>query len=182
MTTRGFSLFDTALGVCGLAWGAAGLTGVFLPEASPAAIRARIRRRHPDLTETPPPLQIQAAIEAIVALLDGERRDLSEVAVDFSGVSDFEAKVHRAIRAIPPGALITYGELARRIGAPEMARAVGVALGRNPVPIVVPCHRVVGAGGKLVGFSAPGGVATKRRLLEIEGARLSDGPDLFDRL
>jgi methylated-DNA-[protein]-cysteine S-methyltransferase len=179
MTTSGYALFDTALGTCALAWGPAGLVGLSLPESGPGAIRARIAKRHPDLTETPPPPQIQAAIEGVVALLTGEPRDLTEVAVDFSGVSEFEARVHKAIRDIPPGTLITYGELARRLGDAD-PRAVGVALGRNPVPVVVPCHRVVGAGGKLVGFSAPGGVATKRRLLEIERARMGGEPDLFD--
>ena len=175
-----FALFDTALGVCAVAWRGEALVGAWLPEASPAATRARLLRRHPDATEAPPSPVVARAIAGVVALLAGEARDLNDIVIDLSGVTDYEARVLNAARAIPPGRLVTYGDLAARIGDPEGARAVGVALGRNPIPIVVPCHRIVGAGGKLVGFSAPGGVGIKRRLLEIERARLAGDPDLFD--
>ena len=177
-----FALFDTAIGPCALAWGEAGVVGVWFAEATPEATRARLHRRHPDAAETPPPPAMQKVIEGITALLAGTLVDLSGAPVDLSGVSDYEARVLHAARAIPPGRVITYGELAARIGDPGGAREVGAALGRNPIPIVVPCHRIVGAGGKLVGFSAPGGIATKRRLLEIERARPEGEPDLFDAL
>ena len=180
MTAPAFAVFDTAIGPCAVAWREAGLVGFWLPDGTPAATRARLLRRHPDARETPPTPQVAAVIAGATALLAGEPRDLSGAPVDLSGVSDYDARVLNAARAIPPGRLVTYGELAARIGDPDGARAVGVALGRNPIPIVVPCHRIVGAGGKLVGFSAPGGVATKRRLLEIERARLGPEPDLFD--
>jgi methylated-DNA-[protein]-cysteine S-methyltransferase len=180
MTAPAFALFDTAIGACAVAWSDRGLVGAWLPEADAAATRARILRRHADALETPPPPPIRAAVEAITALLAGQRTDLADIPVDLGGVDAYEARVLEAARTIPPGRLVTYGELAAMIGDPDGARAVGVALGRNPIPIVVPCHRIVGAGGKLVGFSAPGGVKTKRRLLEIERARLGGEPDLFD--
>lgn len=121
-------------------------------------------------------------IDAIVALLSGERTDLSHVQVDLSEGSDFERQVWEAARAIPAGETLTYGDLAERIGAPGGAQAVGQALGRNPCPIVVPCHRILGAEGRSGGFSAPGGAETKLRMLDIEGARRGSEPALFDRL
>jgi methylated-DNA-[protein]-cysteine S-methyltransferase len=115
------------------------------------------------------------------ALLRGEPRSLMDIELDLEDVPPFECDVYRIARTIPPGATLTYGEVARRLGKPDAAREVGVALGRNPFPLIVPCHRVIAAGGKLGGFSAHGGRTTKRRLLAIEGARADPGPDLFDR-
>ena len=117
-----------------------------------------------------PPAQVERAIEAIRRLLAGEAADLRWVEVDLDRVDPFDRRVLRAAREIPPGATVAYGELARRIGEPDAARDVGGALGRNPFPIIVPCHRVVAANGKLGGFSAHGGTETKRRLLSIEAA------------
>ena len=119
-------------------------------------------------------------IDDIVALTRGERRDLSLIALDMEGVPDFNRRVYEVARTIAPGTTLTYGAIAKELGAPD-ARGVGEALGQNPIPIIVPCHRVVAAGRKSGGFSAPGGVATKLRLLAIEGARLDDTPTLFDR-
>jgi methylated-DNA-[protein]-cysteine S-methyltransferase len=113
---------------------------------------------------------VREAIAGIVALLAGERRDLREVALDERGLGDFDRAVYAATRTIGPGATASYGEIARAVGERGDARAVGGALGRNPFPIVVPCHRVLAADGSLHGFSAPGGIATKRRMLAIEGA------------
>ena len=164
------TLFETALGRCGIAWGPRGIVSVQLPGPS---VTARLRRFG---EESPPPEHIRRAIEAIVALLEGEPRDLSGVVLDMDRVPEFNRRVYAAARAIAPGATLTYGEVAERIGERGAAQAVGQALGRNPFPIVVPCHRVLAAGGGLGGFSAPGGVDTKRRLLAIEGA---GAPALF---
>jgi methylated-DNA-[protein]-cysteine S-methyltransferase len=182
MTGREFTLFDTAIGRCGIAWSALGVIGVQLPEASEARTLARMRRRFPDAREGPPSPAVRRAIEGIVALLRGERIELSAVALDLDGLPEFDRRVYEVARTIPPGATSSYGEIAARLDAPDEARAVGQALGQNPFPIVVPCHRVLAAGGKIGGFSANGGIATKLRLLSIEGARISSEPMLFDKL
>ncbi|MGH6952101.1 MAG: methylated-DNA--[protein]-cysteine S-methyltransferase [Vitreimonas sp.] len=175
------ALFDTAIGRCGLAWGARGLIGVQLPERTPHATRIRLMRHCPNADETEPPKHIQRAIDDIAALLRGEKKSLRAIPLDMSRVAPFNARVYQTTRAIPPGVTRTYGEVARAIGEPDGARAVGQALGRNPFPIVVPCHRVLGVDGKLVGFSATGGIATKLKMLKIEGWRQNE-PSLFDAL
>ena len=175
-----FALFDTAIGTCGIAWGGRGLVGVQLPEPSAGETRARMGRRYPGARETSPPSDVQRAIDAITAHLRGEAADLSHIGLDMNDVPEFHRRVYEVARAIPPGATLSYGEVAARLGEPSAAREVGQALGRNPFPIVVPCHRVLAAGGKTGGFSAPGGVSTKLRLLAIEGARAAGIPTLFD--
>ena len=177
--TRGFTLFATAVGPCGIAWGDDGIVGVNLPEGDEAATRSRLRRRFAPAPECAAPPDVQHAIDAIVALLRGERVDLSGIRLDMSDVPPFQRRVYEAAREIPPGSTLSYGEIARRIGDPGAARSVGHALGRNPFTIVVPCHRVLAAGDKPGGFSAYGGVTTKLQLLAIEGA-LSNEPGLFD--
>lgn len=179
MTTLGIALFDTAIGCCGLAWGGHGILGVQLPEASETATRARLRRRFPGAREAPPPPDVRQAIDGIVALLRGAAPDLSAVVLDMEGVPPFHRRVYEVARTIPPGSTLTYGEVATRLGDPGLARAVGQAMGHNPFAPVVPCHRVVAAGGKLGGFSADGGVTTKRRLLAIEGAGPPETLPLF---
>lgn len=177
--SRGFALFDTALGVCGIAWSEHGIVGVNLPEGDAAATRSRLRRRFAPATEQPAPPHIRRAIDDIVALLRGEAVDLSGHELDMTGVPAFQRRVYEAARGIAPGSTLSYGEIATQLGEPGAARSVGYALGRNPFTIIVPCHRVLAAGGKLGGFSAHGGVATKERLLAIEGAlRVPAG--LFD--
>jgi methylated-DNA-[protein]-cysteine S-methyltransferase len=166
--TSGFALFPTAIGACGVAFSPRGIFGVQLPQANEAATRARLRRRYPRLSEIEPPEPVRAAISAMTALLAGQRIDLSGVEIDFAAIGPFELSVYLLARAIPIGETLTYGEVATRLGDPTQAREVGQALGRNPVPIIVPCHRVIAAGGKTGGFSAPGGVATKLKILEIE--------------
>ena len=180
MTGQSFTLFDTPIGRCGIAWGAHGICGVQLPEASEARTHARLVRRYPHAREASPPPQVRHAIEAIAALLAGEPRDLSAVALDMDGVPEFDRRVYEAARSIAAGHTLSYGELAARLGERGLARDVGQALGRNPFPIIVPCHRVLAAGGRSGGFSANGGVATKLRLLTIERARTSETPTLFD--
>jgi methylated-DNA-[protein]-cysteine S-methyltransferase len=164
----GLALFDTALGRCGIAWGARGVLAVQLPERSDDATRARLLRRAPAAREAPPPDLVRAAVAAIAGLLRGEPHDLTVVALDLAGVPDFDARVYRAARGIPAGETRTYGALAAALGAPGAARDVGRALARNPFALVVPCHRVVAAGGRPGGFSVRGGVALKLRLLAIE--------------
>lgn len=183
MSALGFTVFDTAIGACALVWGDGGVVGAFLPERDEPALRARIARRFPDAVEAEPPDSVRDAVAGVAALLSGEKRDLSGVALDMSAVPPFHQRVYEVARAIPPGETLTYGEIAARLGAPrEAARAVGEAMGRNPFPIIMPCHRVLGANGKPGGFSAPGGVETKLKMLRIEGARVGDEPTLFDAL
>jgi methylated-DNA-[protein]-cysteine S-methyltransferase len=175
-----FTLFDTSIGCCGIAWGAHGIVGVWLPGSSERATRSGLLRRFPDARQGNPPAAVARARDGIVALLRGESVDLSDVPLDMDRVPEFHRRVFEIARTIPRGATLSYGEIASRLGDPGSARAVGQALGKNPFAIIVPCHRVLGAGGKLRGFSASGGVATKRRLLEIERARVGNDPTLFD--
>lgn len=174
MTKRGFALFDTAIGRCGIAWAAEGVLGVQLPEARELETRARLLRRFPGTPEAPPPPDIRRAQRGITALLRGEASDLSFVSLDMQGVPPFHRRVYELARAIPPGATTSYGAIAARLGGRGASRAVGQALGRNPFALVVPCHRVLAAGGRLGGFSANGGIATKLRLLSIEQALAND--------
>ena len=174
---EGFTIFETPIGACGIAWTEHGIIGVQLPESDVDATRARMARRHPLLSESPPPAYVNQAIDAIRELLRGKRVDLNDVEVHLPAATPFELRVYDAARAIPAGSTKTYGEIAKLIGSPNAAREVGAALGRNPVPIIVPCHRVLAANGKTGGFSAPGGVSTKLRMLAIEGG----GGPLFDQ-
>src|SRR5437016_3421118 len=171
MIAHGFALFDTAIGRCAIAWSGRGILAVQLPEADERKTRARLIRRFPQAHEASPPPAVARALEGIAALLRGERIDLSAVALDLDGVPPFHRRVYEVTRTIAPGVTRSYGEIAARLGAPRSARAVGQALGRNPFAILVPCHRVLAAGGKPGGFSAKGGVATKLRLLAAEARR-----------
>jgi methylated-DNA-[protein]-cysteine S-methyltransferase len=183
MTAPSYILFGTAIGRCALAWGPQGIVALQLPEASDPATRARLRRRHPGLEEAAaPPPEILRAIAAIVALLEGEANDLADIALDMAAVPDFNRQVYEIARRIAPGRTRTYGEIATELGDRLLARDVGQALGQNPFAIIVPCHRVTGANGKVGGFSANGGVDTKLRMLTIEGAQVGSTPTLFDSL
>lgn len=177
-----FALFDTPIGRCALIWRGGAIIGAALPESSDDRMRASLARRFPEGGERPPAPFISQAIEAVRRLLSGEREDLSSLPVDLSGVPPFDRQVLEAAFAIPAGETRTYGEVADSLGVPGAARAVGRALGNNPIPIIVPCHRVLAADGRSGGFSAPGGAETKLRILEIEGARRGREPELFDRL
>ena len=178
---RSFALFATAIGCCAIVWGARGIAGVQLPEANQRTTRTRVLRRFPAASEAPPPPDAQRAIDGIVALLRGEASDLSDVTIDAENLPAFNRRVYDIARTIPPGQTLSYGEIAERLGDRRLAREVGQALGQNPIPLIVPCHRVLAVGGKTGGFSASGGVVTKLRLLTIEGAQPS-GPTLFDHL
>lgn len=165
--SSGFTEFETPVGRCGIAWDERAITGVWLPGT----------RRLRESVE--PPARVEGVIEAVVALLEGERRDLSWVSLDMEGIPDFDRRVYEVARTIPPGATASYGDVAARLGSPNAGRDVGRALARNPFAIVVPCHRVVGTGGEVGGFSAAGGVGTKEQLLAIEGSR-AEQTSLFD--
>jgi methylated-DNA-[protein]-cysteine S-methyltransferase len=175
-----FSLFATPIGPCALAWGTHGIVRIWLPEPDDAAMRRRVLHRFPEAVETRPPPGIDLAIADMARLLDGEAIDLGRVALDMREVPEFNRRVYEVARAIPAGETLTYGEVAARVGEAGAARAVGAALGANPFPIVVPCHRVLAAGGRTGGFSARGGVATKMKILSIERARIGTSPTLFD--
>ncbi len=176
-----YALFDTSIGRCGIAWGPRGVIGLQLPEKTTEATRLRLMRHCPNADEAEPPKPIARAVDEIQALLEGQKKSLRAITLDMSRVPAFNARVYETARAIPPGVTRTYGDIAHAIGDPSAARAVGQALGRNPFAIIVPCHRVIGAGAKLVGFSANGGIATKLRLLQIEGWRAEE-QSLFDAL
>jgi methylated-DNA-[protein]-cysteine S-methyltransferase len=178
MTELGFALFDTPIDCCGIVWNGRGIAGVQLPETDRRAVRNRILRRFPGACEAVPPADVQRVVDDIAALLNGEPRDLGYAKIDTAALPDFHRRVYDVARTIPTGATLSYGEIAERLGDRLLAREVGEALGQNPFPIIVPCHRVLAVGGKMGGFSARGGVRTKLRLLSIEGAE-PGGPTLF---
>ncbi len=177
-----WTFFNTPIGKCGIVWDESRLAGVQLPEPNPEATEARLRRRWPGAEQASPPAQVQSVIDRIGALLGSGHADFSEVELDLDRVPQFNRRVYEITRAIPPGQVLTYGEVARRLGDPALAREVGQAMGQNPFPLVIPCHRVVAAGGKVGGFSGGMGTETKLKLLGIEGAVLGGQPTLFDGL
>jgi methylated-DNA-[protein]-cysteine S-methyltransferase len=168
------TLFPTAFGTCGLAWNEAGLVGFQLPEATEALTEQHLAARaRTKAVEGALPDWVQAVVTRVQQHLEGRMQDFSDVVIDWSRVSDFQQAVCRQAQAIRPGFKKSYGDIAKAIAlGPEAARAVGVALASNPWPLIVPCHRVVSASDKMTGFSAPGGVRTKTRLLTLEGAEL----------
>ena len=163
-----YCLFETAIGGCGVAWSERGLVRVALPEGDRAATERRLRTRTSAAEPGNPPAPVKDVIARIERYAQGDRVDFSVVAIDFSGIDAFRRDVYAATRAVPWGETASYGEIARRIGTSD-AREVGQALSRNPVPMVVPCHRVLASDGRLHGFSAYGGILTKERLLALEG-------------
>jgi len=181
-----FSAMPTALGAIGVVWSDHGIVQTWLHAGTPAMARAHIRRTYPGAVESLPSERVAAALAEVAALLEGEPRDLATAVLDMRAIPEFDRRVYEVARAIPPGSTMTYGEVARALGEePMRARDVGQALARNPFAPIVPCHRVVAAGGKLGGYSAPGGTATKRRLLELEGAAIVAPPvqpGLFDAI
>ena len=179
MGASAYALFDTPLGLCAIIWGARGIAGTQLPESGRGAAVRGLQCRFPDAHAGERPAAIAEAIARIAAVLGGANDDFADLALDWRAVSAFERAVYREARAIPRGQTITYGTLAERLGDPARAQAVGRALGRNPWPIIVPCHRITAANGRMGGFSAPGGQATKLKLLEIEGALAADTLPLF---
>jgi methylated-DNA-[protein]-cysteine S-methyltransferase len=182
MAERGYTIFDTGIGRCGIAWGHLGVVGVQLPEVRELETRGRMLRQYPDAREMRPPLNVEIAIEGMVALLRGGPADLSDVTLDMTGIHIFNQRVYEITRAIPRGETRTYGEVAARLGAPSAAHSVAQAIARNPFLIIVPCHRVLEAGSYTDRIAPNGGVISKRRLLSIEGAVSPNSKTLFDVL
>ena len=169
-------VFDTPAGFCGIAWSTAGITGFALPMPEAAAAAAAIRRRTGAALDDLPP-GLRPVADAVRAYFTGERRDFAAAPLDLRAREPFFARVYAAVRCLGWGETTTYGALAAALGeGPEAARDVGRAMGANPVPLLVPCHRVLAAGNRLGGFSAPGGSETKRRMLALEGVVLDDAP------
>jgi methylated-DNA-[protein]-cysteine S-methyltransferase len=171
-----YTLFDTPLGTCAVAWSDQGLTWVQLPEASPARLLARLRKSLGKVQDSKPPAPIRRAIGLVRQHLGGKPADFRAAKLDMRGVPPFARRVYDALRQVETGSTVSYGQLAAQVGSPGGAQAVGGAMGRNPWPLVVPCHRVVAADGGLGGFSAHGGTATKARLLSLEGVALPLAP------
>jgi len=182
MAGRGYTIFDTMIGRCGIAWGDSGVIGVQLPEAREIETRRRLFHLYPEARELRPPLNVELAIDGIVALLRGKAADLSEVMLDMTGIPAFNARVYQFTRTIPRGETRTYGEVASSLRATGAVHSVAQAISRNPFMIVVPCHRVLEAGGYADRISPNGGTISKRRLLSIEGANMTFSKTLFDVL
>ena len=183
MATSGFAVIPTAIGAFGVVWGETGILRTWMHAQTPEATRAQLQRAFPLANEVAAPPAVAAAIVDVAALLSGELRPIRGP-LDMRSIPDFDRRVYQLARTIPPGETMTYGEVAKALGAePMRARDVGVALARNPFAPIVPCHRIVAAGGRLGGYSAPGGAATKRSLLQLEGAAIVEAPAqvaLFD--
>ena len=177
-----YHLFDTTFGTCAIAWSEAGLTRMQLPAPTRSKTEARIRSAGGEPSGMPLPGFAEEAVTAVKSYLGGKDAPLDTLRLDDSFVTSFNASIYRALRRIPRGATVTYGDLAKQVGQPGAARAIGAAMRQNPWPVIVPCHRVLASGGKMGGFSAPGGKATKERLLALEGVEFGDPtlPGLFD--
>ena len=182
MAGRGYTIFDTAVGRCGIAWGDLGVAGVQLPEARELETRGRMLRQYPDARELRPPLNVELAIEGIVTLLRGKPSDPSGVTLDMTGIHAFNQRVYAFARAIPRGETRTYGEVAASLRLSGAVHSVAQAIARNPFVIIVPCHRVLEAGSYADKISPNGGVISKRRLLSLEGAGSTSSKTLFDVL
>jgi methylated-DNA-[protein]-cysteine S-methyltransferase len=182
MAGRGYSVFDTAVGRCGIAWSDSGIIGVQLPETREIETRRRLYRLYPDARELRPPLNVEIAIENIIALLRGEAGDLSDVTLDMNGIPAFNQRVYNFTRTIPRGETRIYGEVAAGLRASGAAHSVAQAISKNPFMLIVPCHRVLEAGSYADRISAYGGSISKRRLLSIEGTLSLGSKTLFDVL
>ena len=168
-----YHVFETAMGVCAIAWSDAGVARFQLPMRSAEAADKLIRRRAPGAKPGAPPEEVAAIIEAAKQYFNGEEVDFSQVRLDLAGQDAFFARIYDSLRRVVWGRTTTYGALAKAVGAGrEAARDVGEAMARNPTPLIIPCHRVLATGGKIGGFSAPGGSKTKMRMLELEGVRV----------
>ncbi|MBC2884250.1 methylated-DNA--[protein]-cysteine S-methyltransferase [Ochrobactrum sp. CM-21-5] len=182
MDSSGITIFETPIGPCGIAWREGKIIGVEIGDADEKETRYRLSERFGGAATASPPAFVADVVEKVLALLDGASPDFSKTPLAFDAVPALNRQVYEIILELKAGETTTYGAIARRIGDVSLSQAVGYALGKNPFPIIVPCHRVLGSNGKIGGFSAAGGTATKLRLLNIERARTSAEPDLFGGL
>jgi methylated-DNA-[protein]-cysteine S-methyltransferase len=182
MVGRGYTIFDTAIGRCGIIWSSTGVVAVQLPEAREIDTRRRIFQVHPEAREQAAPLNTALAIEGIVGLLQGNDPDFSDVSLDAGGVPAFNRRVYEYTCTIPRGETRTYHEIAKALGASGAAHSVAQAISKNPYMIIVPCHRVLEAGGYADRISPYGGAISKRRLLALEGAHPIASKTLFEVL
>jgi methylated-DNA-[protein]-cysteine S-methyltransferase len=182
MAGLGYAVFDTAIGRCGIVWSDLGIVGVQLPEAREIDTRRRLFRLFAEARELRPPLNTEHAIEGISALLRGGGGDLSDVALDLTGIIPFNQRVYEFVRAVPRGETRTYAEVAAGLRIPGALHSVTQALAKNPFMIIVPCHRVLEARNHPDKISPYGGAISKRRLLSIEGTHQPMGQSLFDVL
>jgi methylated-DNA-[protein]-cysteine S-methyltransferase len=171
-----YHLFDTEIGLCGIAWSDDGVTRFRLPDPNRDAAERALGGKAE--TQAPPP-HVANVIGQAQRYFAGERIDFAATALDLAGVDPFRRTIYDALRAVGWGETVTYGELAKRAGSPGTAQDVGVAMARNPVPLIIPCHRVLAAGGKLGGFSAPGRTEAKQRMLALEGVFIDNQPRLL---
>lgn len=172
-----YLIFETAGGFCGIEWSDAGVTRFQLPTKSADSTERLLLRRLPAAEPGKPTPQILDAVAAVKRYFEGEEIDFSTVAVDLDGQDAFFRDIYAAARRIGWGRTTTYGTLAKELGVgPEAARDVGQAMAKNPVALIIPCHRVLAAGGKIGGFSAPGGSTSKLRMLELEGVHVGPPP------
>jgi methylated-DNA-[protein]-cysteine S-methyltransferase len=168
-----YLVFETAGGFCGIAWNDTGVVRFQLPTKSAHSTEQLLRRRLPDAEPGTPPSTVTEAVKAAKHYFEGEETDFSSVTLDLSGQDEFFNRIYGAARRLGWGHTTTYGALAKALGVgPEAARDVGQAMAKNPVPLIIPCHRVLAAGGKIGGFSAPGGSTAKLRMLELEGVHI----------
>jgi len=176
-TAHHYFVFETAGGFCGIAWNGVGITRFQLPTRSAEATERVLLRRIPGASPGAPTPAVAEAVAAVTRYFDGQETDFSGFVLDLGGQDPFFKQVYAAARQVGWGRTTTYGTLAKELGAgPEAARDVGQAMATNPVALFIPCHRVLAAGGKVGGFSAPGGSATKIRMLALEGVRLEPPP------
>jgi methylated-DNA-[protein]-cysteine S-methyltransferase len=179
-THDSYRVFEVTGGFCGIAWNSAGITRLCLPARSAAAATQMLLRRVPDSLPGVPPPEVAETVAAVERYFKGERVDFSAVRLGLRGQGELDERIYQALRRVGWGQTTTYGALAKELGpGPQAARAVGEAMARNPIPLIVPCHRVLAAGGELGGFSAPGGTHTKLRMLELEGVRIAQQQSLF---
>ncbi|TKT80369.1 methylated-DNA--[protein]-cysteine S-methyltransferase [Aquamicrobium sp. LC103] len=172
----GHHILETPLGFIGIRWSGDGLTRLALPGRSRESVARRVAGDTEETALEDAPAFVAGTLDLLARYCRGEQVDFSAVPVDIPGLDPFRRAIYAAARRLAYGEVTTYGELADSAGFPKMARETGQALGQNPVPIVVPCHRIVAAGGKIGGFSAPGGSATKERLLLMEGVHVGPPP------
>ena len=185
MEPSGITIFVTPIGPCGIAWRGAKVIGVEIGDTDEKETRYRLGERVGEQfsdAQADVPAFVTQAIEKVRALLDGGSPDFSQTPLAFESLPDLNRQVYEIILELKAGETTTYGAIARRLGDVSLSQAVGYALGKNPFPIIVPCHRVLGSNGKVGGFSAAGGTATKLKLLNIERAKISSEPDLFGGL